>query len=163
MDTIWEDGAHQPASLWRLKLLAFLITISSIIGFSAYWFFLSWLIARISGWAQLAEHYSASYKFEGELHLSRYGLFKNTSKYHKLLKVGISEEGLYLSMAAFFRVGHPPLLIPWGDISYINQKGRFAQIGFTNFPAMEIILSWNIFREYAERIPETKLNFLKGI
>lgn len=38
-------------------------------------------------------------------------------EYNNCLTIGSSSQGLYLAVLFFFRVGHPPLLVPWQDIS----------------------------------------------
>ncbi len=40
------------------------------------------------------------------------------------LSVGADESGLYLAVFALFRLWHPPLLIPWSEVSIIpRQRG----------------------------------------
>lgn len=43
------------------------------------------------------------------------------------MNVCISPMGLYLSVLPIFRVGHPPLLIPWREIQVIQK--RFSIFG----------------------------------
>jgi hypothetical protein len=42
--------------------------------------------------------------------------------YNNCLTVGSNPEGLYLAVLFLFRVGHPPLFVPWQDISVMTGK-----------------------------------------
>ena len=39
------------------------------------------------------------------------------ANYNNCLTIGADPGGLYLSLLVFFRIGHPPLFIPWTEIS----------------------------------------------
>ena len=42
--------------------------------------------------------------------------------YGSCLTVVVSPVGLYLRVLPLFRVGHPPLLIPWADLHGLREK-----------------------------------------
>jgi hypothetical protein len=44
------------------------------------------------------------------------------ANYNSVLHVGVQPEGLHLSVMALFRVGHPPLLIPWDEITDVRRR-----------------------------------------
>jgi len=46
--------------------------------------------------------------------------------YGRCLTVGANETGLYLATFPFFMPGHPPLLIPWSEVSYSKRKMFFV-------------------------------------
>ena len=48
--------------------------------------------------------------------------------YNNCLTVGASPEGLSLSVMFILRFGHPPLFVPWGDISVNVIKGFFYPV-----------------------------------
>jgi hypothetical protein len=77
------------------------------------------LIAYLSGWRKLARHYrtfsSPPYN-TAHWKSARIGL----GNYNKILSVGTDERGLYLTVFWLFKVGHPPLLIPWSEITMIS-------------------------------------------
>lgn len=92
-------------------------------------FFLSWL----GGWRGLAQHYR----------LDRGGGFPckhlvsgdmGWVEYRSCLTVGGDERGLYLATLLPFRLGHPPLCIPWSDIHDRRRKRSF----FTNWDTFEL-------------------------
>jgi hypothetical protein len=46
--------------------------------------------------------------------------------YRNCLTVGANSEGLYLSTLAFFPLFHPPLFIPWTEVSVVSKKLFFV-------------------------------------
>ena len=63
------------------------------------------------------------------------------ANYNNCLTIGVDTAGLYLSPLFFFRIGHPPLFIPWTEISL---RGR-RKILFIDFFELKLGLE--------ERIP----------
>jgi len=55
------------------------------------------------------------------------------ANYKSCLTIGADSAGLYLSPLFFFRIGHPPLCIPWTEISF---RGR-RKILFIEFVELE--------------------------
>jgi hypothetical protein len=45
--------------------------------------------------------------------------------YGNCLTVGANEDGLYLATFPLFPLGHPPLLIPWDEVSHSKRKMLF--------------------------------------
>ena len=50
---------------------------------------------------------------EGSVHLARY---------NGVLTVGVNPAGLYLAVMPLFRPGHPPLFIPWPDVTVGSEQ-----------------------------------------
>ena len=85
-------------------------------------YFLSW----VGGWRRLARDYR----------LERSGGFPSRPfvsgvmgwvNYRGCLTVGGDARGLYLAVLLPFRVGHPPLCIPWSDVhDRVREKWFFA-------------------------------------
>jgi hypothetical protein len=46
--------------------------------------------------------------------------------YNNCLSVGANPEGLYLSTLPFFPLFHPPLFIPWTEVSFVRTKLFFV-------------------------------------
>jgi hypothetical protein len=46
--------------------------------------------------------------------------------YRHCLTVGANEDGLYLATFPFFPLGHPPLLIPWNEVSHSKRRILFS-------------------------------------
>ncbi len=56
------------------------------------------------------------------------------ANYNNCLTIGVDTAGLYLSPLFFFRIGHPPLFIPWTEISL---RGR-RKILFIEFVELKL-------------------------
>ena len=66
------------------------------------------------------------------------------TNYGNCLTVGAGYQGLYLSVLFLFRSGHPPLLIPWSDISVRTEKGRWfswTEFRFSRAPSIPLRVS----------------------
>lgn len=99
-----------------LPPLTYLLLIPTV------WLSLSWLLSRISGWHRLAQRYPGSHTIDGETAALRSGRIGPVN-YYSCLKFGISDEGLLISIAPPFRLGHPPLFIPWSHFHHVKEDG----------------------------------------
>lgn len=85
------------------------------VAFVALWCGVSVLIAFVGGWSRLAREFRATDKPAGNAFYLQGGSVGMT-QYKGCLVIYTSAAGLYLSVLLPFRLGHPPLLIPWGAI-----------------------------------------------
>jgi hypothetical protein len=88
-----------------------------------FWFLLSALIARASGWKALAEAYPLQSDPTGTKLRFQSATLRWSSNYTGLVQIGCDSQGLYLSIFLLFRIGHPPMFIPWGDIRTESRGG----------------------------------------
>jgi hypothetical protein len=93
------------------------------VAFVGFLILLFMVIARISGWTTLATFYRLSGPFNGECWRFQSAQMRWKMGYNNCLTIGADESGLYLSIFFLFRLGHPNLFIPWGDISIRKKKG----------------------------------------
>jgi hypothetical protein len=98
--------------------------------FILLWVIILFVLANIGGWSRLAQYYEAQSKFEGEKWSFKSGRMGMTN-YSGCLKIGSDDYGLYLAVLPLFRVGHPPLFIPWHDIT--TSKSRRFLISYLDF------------------------------
>ncbi len=84
------------------------------------WCFVSWLISRF-GWHLLVADYR-THKSPSTKTYNASGIINSFSRYNHVLRVGLLPEGLYISVWTIFRIGHPPLIIPWTDITTRNNQ-----------------------------------------
>jgi hypothetical protein len=112
------------------------------IAFSVWWCLLLWVTARFCGGSSLARHYRAAEPFAGKLHHFRSGKI-GWSNYSGCLTLGADSDGLYIPVFFLFRAGHPPLFIPWADITAARGK------------LLWVLGEWLEFR--AEKAPRTRL------
>lgn len=101
-------------------LFALLGTAGFAVAFPALWSGVTWLMGIVSGWSRLASRYRTDGRAEVTV-LSAGSARIGGAAYNNMLQVGIQPEGLRLSVWRIFRPGHPPLLIPWSDITDIEE------------------------------------------
>jgi len=105
--------------------LAIVIALS-VAGFAVFWMLIVWLISAVGGWRSLAAHYRSDLPFTGRTWSFRSGLMGGMARYNGLLTVGVNPAGLYLAVMPLFRPGHPPLFIPWPDLTVTSEQ-RFVR------------------------------------
>jgi hypothetical protein len=116
------------------------------------WIALSIALSRAGGWAALAAAYRASEAFEGERWRLQSAGMRWGTNYGSCLTVGADARGLYLAVLFLFRIGHPPLLIPWTDISVsVTKRLAFAylEFGFLRAPGVPLRIGERLGRRLA--------------
>jgi hypothetical protein len=67
------------------------------------------------------------------------------TNYGNCVRVGVNQSGLHLSVGFLFRIGHPPLFIPWSDISMKEKRGLFflkqVELRFARCSSIPIVIS----------------------
>lgn len=112
--------------------------------FVGMWLLVSFLLAAIGGWRELAAQYLAKSPFSGTRFHFRSAQLGGYVNYGGCLTLAAGPDGLYLAVLPFFRVGHPPLLIPWSDITAREARSwLFAAIDlqFARVPGASVRLS----------------------
>jgi len=130
-------------------------------GFISLWclncLFASWQ----SGWRRLSRRFRAESEFLAETKRGgRYPFelcFRNWLDYTNIVWVAPEEEALYLSVVFPFRIGHPPLRIPWTEISMGKTK-----LLWRNYLILSLGNQERIPMRVSERMAR-KLGILKGI
>ncbi len=90
--------------------------------FLFFWLLLNFIVSRLTGWAQMAAHYRNAGNIPGKVWrfqtiTTRWGM-----GYKGCTNVGADSRGIYFSFGFLFRFGHPPLLVPWGDITITEKQ-----------------------------------------
>lgn len=93
-----------------------------VLFFIAVWIGVSFIVSYISGWASLAKIYRFSNSFDGKRWRFRSGQMRGMTNYGNILTIGANRYGLYLSVFYILRAGHPPIFIPWDDITITTKK-----------------------------------------
>lgn len=103
------------------------------------------IISIMGGWRNLARMYRATQSFSGNRFYFQSGGMRRGTSYNNCLTVGANLYGLYLSVFLPFRFAHPPLFIPWEDISTkFHGKGwLFAgvRLQFAKCPSGSLLIS----------------------
>jgi len=85
--------------------------------FIAWWCFVVYLISFMSGWRKLGQKYRFEGTFSGKLQKFQSISMRWGAGYGSCVHIGADTRGLYLKILFLFRPGHPPLFIPWTDVS----------------------------------------------
>jgi hypothetical protein len=107
---------------------------AAIVWFAALWLAIGYIMASVSGWRRLRRHYATG-AFEGAT--TRISGYVGRSRYRGALIVGASSKGLYLNVAAPFRIGAGPLLVPWSEITGPAPASGSAGFVLLEFPRAE--------------------------
>jgi hypothetical protein len=100
-----------------------LFMFTFVVGFFCLTSFLS---SVFCGWHALAKRFRAESEPYGVTKSA--GPFPYTvymrywSHYSFCIRMTAAEDGLYLSMIVFLRIGHPPLRIPWNEVEISRTK-----------------------------------------
>jgi hypothetical protein len=94
--------------------------------FVTLWCVISFFISFLGGWHSLSRRFKKQSEPYGETK-SAGPLFYRVqmrfrANYGNIIRLTAAEDALYLSILFFFRVGHPPLRIPWNEIQFGRAK-----------------------------------------
>jgi hypothetical protein len=101
--------------LYVALYLLFILCILSVM-----WIFAVLLSSSCSGWHKLAKRFRKQSEPLGETRkagpffFGAYGRF--WTDYSSVIQMTAADDALYLSVLFLFRIGHPPLRIPWKEI-----------------------------------------------
>ena len=102
--------------------------------FTALWIGITYLMSLIGGWGRVAERYPAGDSPpEGAILKKVTGMF-GMARYRGVLTVVTTDEGLHIDIRKVFRVGHPPLFIPFSAI----QGARRQTLFFWEYVAFDV-------------------------
>ena len=75
--------------------------------------------------------------------------------YKGALKVGTAPQGLYLAVWPILRLGHPPLLIPWAEISGSGETWLMRRFSVGN----PQVATLSFYKGLAGEIERAKVHF----
>ncbi len=114
----------------------------------------------IGGWSLLARAYRSSNSFDGQFWNFQSGQIGVRNEidsslealqyYRSCLHIGANREGMHLSMFLMFRLWHPPLFVPWSDISVSPSEGAFSpkmKFDFQSVPLVSLYLRESLGRK----------------
>lgn len=101
--------------------------ISFPVIFGGMWVAVCFMLARLGGWAELANHHGKTTVYEGNKFRFCSGSFRWVA-YNNCLNFTVGSSGLGISVMFLFKPGHPTLSIPWSDISISQEKVFFKDV-----------------------------------
>jgi hypothetical protein len=107
-----------------------LVIVGAILGIVLVWCTICLLISFITGWFTLAQRFRKQTEPSGDVRKAGplfYTIYMRLwSHYGSVVTLVAATDALYLSIFPPFRIGHPPLRIPWDEIQF----GRTRRIFF---------------------------------
>lgn len=114
-------------------VLLFILIVFPIF-FTALWVGITLAMSYIGGWGRVGKQHAApGMPPQGRMLRHVTGMFGMT-RYKNVLTVITTEDGLFIENRKVFRVGHPPLFIPFSAIFNARKQTLF----FWEFVAFEI-------------------------
>src|SRR5579872_6088914 len=110
--------------------------------FAGLWMGIGLLLSWIGGWQALAGRYRATQPFTGERFWMKSAAMGSVG-YRNSVNLGADSSGLYLAVFPLFRVGHPPLFIPWSDISFSEERRwllKGVRLQFREAPVVSLLI-----------------------
>jgi hypothetical protein len=129
------------------------IILLAVMGWIALTYLIAPYIAAFTGWRRLAEFYHANVPFSGRKFYAQSARLRARGSYNNVLTVGANPEGMYVSVFVLFRSGHPPLFIPWEDVSAEAKRVRWVNVVILNFARCPDIPFW-ISRKLANQLEQ---------
>ena len=84
-----------------------------------------YFLSRVTGWHELAKYYPARNPYQGKWighDLDEVEVRFSSSTGVNSIRLGADAQGLYISMWIGYRPFHPPLFIPWSDVTAVRIK-----------------------------------------
>jgi len=124
--------------------------IEFFIAFPVIWVVVVFAIGKFGGWTRLAGQYPSKPQVGGRCFRFQSGRMRFRTGYGSCLAVGSDPFGLHLSILFLFRPGHPPLFLPWSEITIHQGSRRGVALRFSRVPDVPIILSKRLAVQLAE-------------
>jgi hypothetical protein len=94
--------------------------------FVTLWCVICFIISVVSGWHALSRRFRSQTEPYGQTRTAGplfYGAkMRFRVGYSSVIRMIAAEDALYLSVFFFFRIGHPPLCVPWKEIKIGRTK-----------------------------------------
>ncbi|HEU5188168.1 MAG TPA: hypothetical protein VFX14_00620 [Methylomirabilota bacterium] len=107
----------------REPLIAMVIVVMALVAVYLYLQLLMWSLARLSGWRRLTARYPGTTAAPAPRPRFGYAVFRGWIGYNGGLVLTADARGLYVSaMPIVLAPWHPPIFIPWGEITEIRLR-----------------------------------------
>jgi hypothetical protein len=103
--------------------------IGFVLFFVVVWCTVCVLVSSLAGWFALARRFKKQSEPSGEIRTAGpffYAVYMRFwGQYSSVLRLTAASDALYVSIMFLFRIGHPPLRIPWEEIRFGRTKFFF--------------------------------------
>jgi len=104
------------------QMLGWLILLSFPALIVGMWPLIAYKISQ-HGWRDFAQLYRLDKLPQGRRFRWQSGSFNMQGSYARIINVVIAPEGIGLSVSLLFRCGHSSLLVPWPNVTAVEEKG----------------------------------------
>jgi len=122
--------------------------------FLGTWVLVTFALSRFSGWVKLAGYYPADHPFDGPLIRFQAAQFRAATNYNGCLNFGGNYEGMYIVPMVPFKLFHPPLLIPWSEITArpvkVMRFWNFVELHFQRAPDIPVRIKAQLAQKLAD-------------
>jgi hypothetical protein len=102
--------------------------------FVSMWVLVGYWVALVGGWRLLAKRFRLQGTFTGQRWTMQSARMRWLTQYNNVLTVGADTSGLFMVPFVLFRAWHPPLFVPWSEITGIRE----TRLLFIKFVEMRI-------------------------
>ena len=78
------------------------------------------------------------------------------TNYGNCLILAVNSDGIYLSVFFLFRIGHPPLFIPWPDVSMRERRFLFffkqVELRFARCSSIPFVISRRLMNRISDAL-----------
>lgn len=124
-----------------------------VVGSVGLWLLVCFIVSHLGGWSSLARIYRSEKPFDGQTWHGCSGFFKFFGSYRRTLTLGANSEGLYIAVLALFRLAHPPLYIPWSEVSAESGRslvGPAIALHFARIPSVPLTMARSLATQLAQ-------------
>jgi len=110
----------------------------------------------VSGWWKLSQFYRARVSPDGKKLWFQSASMRMGMNYGNCLILVVNPDGIYLSVLFLFRIGHPPLFIPWTDIAMRERRFLFffkqAELRFAKSSSIPFVISRRLMDKISDAL-----------
>lgn len=124
-------------------------SVAFAVFFATVWCLVCFVISLLGGWYALRRRFTKQSEPLGTAHTAGPWFYtvrmRSHGDYNSVIRLTAAEDALYPSVLLLFRPGHPPLRVPWNEIT-VSRTRRF----FRNW----VVLTLGSEEQIPMRIPE---------
>ena len=87
-----------------------------------------WAVGFFGGWRELAGDYPGEHSASGETFRFQSARLGRWAGYNNVVQVTAGLAGMHLSVFLPFRIGHPPIFIPWSDLRATPERSWMFRV-----------------------------------
>ena len=93
--------------------------------FVGMWIVAGYWVALTGGWRLLAKRFRLQGTFTGQRWTMQSARMRWFTQYNNALTIGADHTGLFMAPLFLFRAWHPPLFVPWSEITSLGETQIF--------------------------------------